>query len=457
MKIIFDTDGTLTDFNEWIQKYAILYFEKNYGYTVVYPDELEIEDMLDLKKRLMAEKGLTAEEAEKEMKMILDKFWISIRFIKFSLFSRFREGVSKLVNKFIKQGHEIQVHTSRAKTTENNIIGEIARKFTIWQYRMNGIYLPEENYYFYENDSEKIKGIIKQNPQIVFEDKPEIINSLNENKIKTICVSGKHNFEIKDTKLTAKIETFEENDVIEKMDKLLEKRLDFYTREIESKNFYNIIRLSIPTIMQIFQPIVLNENNLIHTYDEPVIYAPNHRSTLDPLVVNAYIDENIHWAALKRFFDGEDSIFNNSKNKILCKITSECFKKLSYFPIERISDNPNANNFNSLKEMNNFLKINGKVGIFAEGTTRRSDGQDFGNFDPSFLTLAKNTGAIVQPITIFWIKDENLKHKLIINFGKPFKIECKNINEAFRHFLEVQKELLEESKNLSTELKKVLK
>lgn len=457
MKIILDTDGTLTDFDEFIYKYAVPYFEKNYGYSIVYPNKLEIEDKLDLRRRLIEEKGLSLEEAEKEMQRMLDKFWISVRFIKFSLFSKFRKGVSELIIDFIKKGYEIQIHTSRSKTTENSIIGKIAREFTIWQYRMNGIYLPKEKYHFYVNDSEKVKGIIKENPQIVFEDKPEIIDLLNENKIKTICVSGSHNLEIKETKLLSKIETFDNNDVISKMNKLLEKRLTFYNREIESKNFYNKLRLSIPFIMKFFQPIILNENNLIHTYNEPVIYAPNHRSTLDPLVINAFIDENIHWAALKRFFDGEDSIFNNSKNKVLCRITSESFKKLCYFPIERVSDNPDANNFNSIREMNNFLKINSKVGIFAEGTTRRPENQDFGNFDSSFLTLAKSTGAIVQPITILWIKEINLKHKLIINFGQPFKIESKNINEAFRKFLEIQKELLEENKKMSTELKKVLK
>lgn len=452
MKIILDTDGTLTDFNSFIKKNAIPYFEKNYGFKVVYPDKLEIEDILDIKNKLMNERGLEEKQAELEMKKMLDKFWISLRFVKFSLFSKFRDGVSKVINEFIKQGHDVQVHTSRSKTTEDNIIGEIAREFTIWQYRMNGIYLPKEKYHFYKNDREKVNGIIQVQPQIAFDDKPEIIEILNKNNIKTICVAGSHNNEITDTKSNAKINTFDQSNLLNKMDKLLDKKLEIYNKEVATNEFYKKIRLSIPFILNTFHPIILHSENLVKTDEEAIIYAPNHQSTLDPLIINAFIDEHIHWVALKRFFDGSDSIFNNSKNKVLCKITANCFKNLGYFPIERISDNPQANNFDSMKEMANFLKIKSKIGIFAEGTTRKPEGKEFGRFDPGFLTLAKKSDAIVQPITVLWIKDLGLNNQLIINFGQAFKVENNDIKSFLDYFLQQQKNSLEENKMLYEEL-----
>lgn len=72
------------------------------------------------------------------MKKMLDKYWISLRFVKFSLMTRFRAGAKKTVNILIKQGHDIQVRTTRAKTCDQGIIGKIARKFTIWQYKVGG-------------------------------------------------------------------------------------------------------------------------------------------------------------------------------------------------------------------------------------------------------------------------------------------------------------------------------
>ena len=128
------------------------------------------------------------------------------------------------------------------------------------------------------------------------------------------------------------------------------------------------------------------------------------------------------------------------------------FKSLEYFPIERTSDNPKANNLQSMKDMDSFLKINSQIGIFAEGTTRRPEGSDFGTFDPAFLTLAKRNNAWIQPITSLWIKELDLKNKLIVNYGEAFKVGNKNIEDAMTYFLQIQKQSLEENKKVYSEL-----
>lgn len=452
MKIILDNDGTITDFNKFVEENAIKYFEEKYGMRVVYPNKLEIEDIFDM-KNFFINNGYDDVNSEKKVKEVLDDFWVSYKFIKFSLLNRFRPGVKEFINKKIHEGHTIEIHTSRAKTCQNNLVGKIARKFTIWQYRLNGINLPLDHFYFYENDEQKINGVMNSNPDLVFEDKPEIINRLVENGIRIMCVNGKHNRNVNITKNCIKIDDFKQPLLQQKIEEIVGiKNLKYYEKTVKSDKFFKKITFLRPVILKTFNPIIVNEENIKNTKYESTVYAPNHRSTLDPLVITGILKLNIHWAALLRFFAGKDSIFNNSKNPILCKITSYTFKKLEYFPIDRKSDNPNANNFTSIKDMTNFLKINENIGIFGEGTTRRPEGQDFGTFDDAFLLLAKKTNAVVRPITTLWIKDLKMKQKVIINFGEPFKIGDLSIEEAMEHFMTIQRNCLKQNETIKNEL-----
>lgn len=453
MKIVFDTDGTLTDFNKFIRDNAYVYFKKEYGMTVVYPDKLEIEDILDMDNFFTNKYNCSLEDAKKYTKKALDKFWINLpRFVKFSLLGKFRDGTSKFINECIKKGNIVEIHTSRAKTTEENIIGKISRKFTYLQYKLNGVNISYDNFFFYKNDKDKIMGIIESKPDIAFDDKPEILSKLNQNGIKTICVDGSHNKSVEESSMLKKVDDFVNIDKV--IDKFLkDKRYSISNKVYDSDMFYKKIRHIIPIILNEFKPIVLNKDNLINNYNDGVLISPNHQSTLDPLIITSVIDKNIHWAALKRFFDAQDSIFNNSKNPLLCKITSYSFKKFEYFPIERLRDNPRANNMKSLRDMALFLKNNQYVGIFPEGTTNKDKTKDFGHFESSFLVLATNSDSWVQPVNVLWIKELNIPHKLILNFGKPFKVGRKTIDEALQMYLDIQNSCLKESKELVEKLK----
>lgn len=452
MKIVFDTDGTLTDFNKFIRDNAYVYFKDEYGMDVVYPDKLEIEDILDMNTFFANKYNCNLEEAKQYTKNALDKFWVNLpRFVKFSLLGKFRDGTTEFINQCIKKGHTVEVHTSRAKTTEDNIIGKISRKFTYLQYRLNGVNISYDSFFFYKNDKDKIRGIIEAKPDIAFDDKPEILFALNQNGIKTICVDGNHNKDVEETKMLKKVDDFVDVDKV--LDKLLkDKKYTISNRIYDSDKFYRKIRHVIPIILNEFKPIVLNKDNLVDFNDERVVIAPNHQSTLDPLVITSVIDKNIHWAALKRFFDAEDSIFNNSKNPLLCKITSYSFKKFEYFPIERLRDNPNANNIKSLRDMSLFLKNNQCIGIFPEGTTNKDKTKDFGVFEPSFLSLAKSDDAWIQPVNVLWIKELEMENKLILNFGNPFKINDKSIDESLKIYLDIQHSSLKESKEFVKKL-----
>lgn len=453
MKIIFDFDGVLTDFNKFIQENAIEYFRRKYHMEVVNPTELEIEDIFNIQSALETS-GYSVQDAESIKKRMLNRFWISHRFIKFSLLCRFRPGVRKYMNYLKKQGFIVEIHSSRSRTCEDSLIGTIARIFSIWQCRLNGVFLRKKQFFFYPNDKEKIEGIVRSHPVVVFEDKKQIIDQLATNEIKVICVSGIHNRSVLPSKNVEIIHTFNKCYIEQKIEKLIGKtNLLCHEREVCSVKFFKKISIITPILRLIFHPMILHPENIIYGKKEGVIYAPNHRSTLDPLIIETVFTEHIHWAALKRFFEGEDSIFNNSKNPILCNITKKVFHRLEYFPIERKCDNQNANNMKSLKEMNLFLKNGYKIGIFAEGTTKRTAGQDFGLFDNAFLYLAKRNESWIQPITLLWVGGFWRKTKVIVNFGKPFQAKDINIEERMRCFMEIQKNGLEENMNVARQMR----
>ncbi|MGN0431104.1 MAG: lysophospholipid acyltransferase family protein [Lachnospiraceae bacterium] len=446
MKIIFDNDATVVDYRRFIDKHAIPYFKKKYNMNVVYEDKLELEDIFDC-KNVLIRRGYSEEGSDKQVKSILDKFWINPRYILYSVPWMFFPKAAKTLRILKKQGHHVEIHTAKMKASESNFIGRITRVLMYLQYWGNGIFIPCRNFIFYKNDEMKAVGVINSSPEIVFEDKLQIIKSLSEKGLKSICVLGKHNKSIHEDSNVRILSSFKYSEVEEVISKLLGKRkwklcCDFAKSDI----FYRKILKLRHIIKWVFRPIILNKGRLKKIDNRGIIYASNHRSTLDPIIITTVVNEPIRYAALKRFFDAEDSIFNNSKNPILCKITSRLFQKLRYFPIERICDNESANNTKSLKDMAEYANIKGKIGIFPEGTTLKNKENDFNKFENSFIKLAVSTNSMIQPISIFWFEHKG-KKKCIINFGELINTEHKSISEIEDIFLECQINLLREDRD----------
>lgn len=450
MNIIFDLDGTLTDFNAFIEKNAIPFFEKKYNMVVADPNALELEDIFDIKNYLYRQ-GLSEKEVKKKKDEMLDRFWIGTNFLKFTLFNRLRKNASQCIRKLIKQGHSVRIYTSRAKTCQKDMIGFIARSFTYIQCLFNGIPVKKCKILFYRDDEQKIKAIKKKRPDVVFDDKVEILRHLNQMGIILICVSGRHNKNIVPEDKIRTIEKFDYNEIDRILEHAIgEKRYRYILKISRSEIVWKKVMAIAPLVKRIFKPIVLNRKNLIKDPVEGVIYTSNHRSTLDPMVITVIVGEHIHYAALKRFFEGKDSIFNNNKNIFLCKFTSWLFEQLAFFPIERKEDNSSANNIESIREMNYCLNNRFKLGIFPEGTIRREEGRDFGNFDSSFIVLAKKNDAWIQPVTILWKNSIRSKKSIpIVNFGKPFKVGNMSVAEAMEFYLMQQERCLSENKNVN--------
>lgn len=445
MKIIFDNDATVVDYRRFIEKYAIPYFKKKYAMEVVHEDELELEDIFDC-KNVLKSKGYSEEEAEQQTKTIINRFWVSFRYIKYTSPNLFFINAASVLRELKKNGHRIEIHTSRLKATDKGLIGRIARVLMYLQYWLNGCFVRTSDFYFYKNDTLKIAGIQKSFPDVVFEDKGEIIERLVENKIKCLCVAGKHNQSLIENEYIKKLYSYKKDMFTDAVSKLIGKRKWNLHNDIAKSNkiYRRILKLR-HFVKLYYNPIILNEERLKKLENRSVIYVSNHRSTLDPIIITAIVNEPIRYAALKRFFDAEDSIFNNSKKKLLCKITAKCFKMLRFFPIERIYDNVNANNNKAIKDMAEYALIKGKVGIFPEGTTLKDPEKDFNTFNDSFIRLAMLTKAVIQPIGIYWYKEKG-KRRPIVNFGEIIEPRENNVNNTFDKFMVCQKEMLAENK-----------
>lgn len=439
MKMVFDLDGTLTDFNSFIMKNALPFFKNKYKLEVINKDALEIEDIFDIRNQLLKNNAISTEEAICQEKKMIKSFWFSVFFLKFSLGSRLRSGVKQYIKRLLKDGDCVEIHTSRAMTCKKNLAGRFAKMCTLMQLVLNGIPIHKVSCCFYENDEAKVNSIIEIKPDIVYDDKPEIIKELVLNDISCVCVKGTHNKDVIDSNCVKVIEDFSNSDLEDIVECLIgKKKYGYLKREAYAEKTWIKLSKIYPFVILYFRPVVLNKSNLIDGVKESVIYASNHQSTLDPLVITPIVNKSMHYVVLKRFMDGLDSIFNNNKNIVLRKFTANLFQELDLIPIERKQDNPNASNYKALNDLNGFLSIKSRIGIFPEGTTRKENGDFWGTFDDTFIRLAQKHDSWIQPITIVW---KGTSKKIpIVNFGEAFKASNMTVEEAMQKYMRIQEQ-----------------
>ncbi|MDD3341893.1 MAG: lysophospholipid acyltransferase family protein [Bacilli bacterium] len=226
-------------------------------------------------------------------------------------------------------------------------------------------------------------------------------------------------------------------------------KVNINLKKFLTETVYRLIKIPAkPCILAKYKPIILNKGTL--PKDEAIVFAPNHRQTNDAFLMFSTINVPVHWMALKRFFTGEDSIFNNSKNPILCKITALVFNGIGAVPIIRDQDKhkyPNETNSASLKTFDDYLKTNSNIGIFPEGTINlKPEEQKLLEPKTSAFWFAKDNNAYVLPIAITWIpKNLNLPERAIINYRPPFKKGEMNVREMRNYWIKTVTEGLEEN------------
>lgn len=205
--IIFDIDGTLTNYNKFVDHYAVPYFERKYGLRTCDKTALEIEDVLAIKDYFLA-KGCPLPEAEKKAGSALKRFWSSPYALMFAPFGKFRENAAKIIRYYREKGYSVEIHTTRGGNIQSGFAAKALRLCTKIQFLLNGVQIRGLRFYYYANDEDKIAGIINAQPECVFEDKPKIFSALSEKGIKTFCVSGRHNIQFPLPKFCERIDGF---------------------------------------------------------------------------------------------------------------------------------------------------------------------------------------------------------------------------------------------------------
>lgn len=142
-----------------------------------------------------------------------------------------------------------------------------------------------------------------------------------------------------------------------------------------------------------------------------LIFAGNHKCALDPIIVMSSTNRVIHYMAKSELFKG---------------LHGKLFEKIGLIKINR-----GKNNIVAIKQTEEILENGGTVGIFPEGTRNRTKNELL-NFKYGTVIIAKKTNTPIIPFAIRG-KYKLFRKSLEIEFGKPFKVNNIEIDEANKY------------------------
>lgn len=176
----------------------------------------------------------------------------------------------------------------------------------------------------------------------------------------------------------------------------------------KEKNFiYNFLK-PIYTILLIilFRPKVIGKENIPN--DGPLIFAGNHKHSVDPTMVMMSTKRLVHFMAKEELFKG---------------LHGWAFKKMGLIKVRRGKSNPGA-----IIDAENILNNGGTIGIFPEGT-RNKGKEELLKFRTGTVRLAQKTNTLIVP---FAIKNKYrlFKKSVILEFGKAIDVSKLQIEEA---------------------------
>ena len=170
----------------------------------------------------------------------------------------------------------------------------------------------------------------------------------------------------------------------------------------------------------------------------PCIVASNHRSNLDPPVLNAVFPEPL-------FFLAKEELFKPPLGWIL--------RHMRAIPVRR-----SASDLETLERVINILKKGCKVGIFPEGT--RANPGEFLKPKPGVGLLAIRSGFPVLPVYIHGTDEVLPRGAIFPKFGASVKVVIgkpkvyKGLEPNLKNFRKVALDIMEEIKNLYDSLRK---
>ena len=193
-----------------------------------------------------------------------------------------------------------------------------------------------------------------------------------------------------------------------------------------------------PLFRRVFKIRAINAEVL--NTDKPLIVAPNHRSYIDPPLMNAVSPEPLVFLAKKELFEG--------------RLKNWFFRNLNAIPVDR-----SRADFNALNEAIERIKRGCKVCIFPEG--RRAPENGFLKPKPGVGYIAVKTGVPIVPVYIHNSTDilsRDNKHfripkrEVLVVFGDP--LEFKDAEDNIKGYKKVANLVMEEIKKLAQRVEK---
>ena len=155
-----------------------------------------------------------------------------------------------------------------------------------------------------------------------------------------------------------------------------------------------------------YNPKIIGVSNIPNK--GPIIICANHKHIMDQCPILISTKRMVHYLAKKEYFDGKFSWF---------------FKMAGCISVNRNIKDKEASN-HAIKLLQNGYA----VGLFPEGTRNRTN-ELLLPFKYGAVSMAKKTNAIIVPVGIsgeYKFRSKNL----VINIGKPFKIDDLSLEEA---------------------------
>lgn len=168
----------------------------------------------------------------------------------------------------------------------------------------------------------------------------------------------------------------------------------------------------------LFNPKIIGKENI--PKKDGCVIACNHIHAFDPAMLIYSIRRTIHFIAKKELFEGKMKWFYLSYGAI---------------PVDRDKKNPLA-----LAVAEDFLKKDGIVGIFPEGTRNKNGG--LLPFKFGAVKMASSSGVVIVPCVI--TGKYKVFKRIQIRYGKPLDISNMDLEKANELLRNTMLEMLEE-------------
>lgn len=495
MRVVFDIDDTIIEETKFLQNHGADFLKKKFDkkFNIVNPNGKNLSETFGLIEYFQNQ-NYSADSIEKETSKLNQEFW-NKNFVKYSLTKSSPEA--KRTNKnLIKEGADITFVSTRGKKSfgEEDWLKKIIRTkivpfLTKNQLRRSG--LKYKQLLLVENDNQKIDFIKRFRPDYFFDDKAEVVNAVSD-VTQAYCIRRPHNEnEVLDSSASF-VDGFKNESIYEivsekrKKEKELlsdpnffsSEKVVFFSDEPEKSKespkflnplfyrkkttdvFYKLVRgVAKGSFIKKINPLITGLENIPND-GRPIVFVGNHRSKIDPVITTIALKDPVKYAALLRMFQGKENLFDLSKSKVKNWLSAWFISAMGAVPIARPSDeNFIATNEKSFEILAQYLRWNGAVAIFPEGTINRKP--EIQNLHPlrsyTSFSLAIKNNAWIQPMTIVWFpKDLDIDCKVAISFSEPYHSSRLTSKEAAEKWMDISNKNIDELKELSEKLKKEL-